>query len=63
VRSDRLNVFTPAFIALGLLLTGVKPASADFEVAIIAHGDVIGERGDGIWYRWHDGKTEPIEVP
>jgi len=27
-----------------------------------ADGDVIGERGDWIWYRWHDGKTEPINA-
>jgi len=27
-----------------------------------ANGDVIGERGDWIWYRWHDGKTEPLNV-
>jgi branched-chain amino acid transport system substrate-binding protein len=26
-----------------------------------ANGDVIGERGDWIWYRWHNGKTEPVE--
>jgi len=26
-----------------------------------ANGDVIGERGDWIWYRWHAGKTEPID--
>jgi branched-chain amino acid transport system substrate-binding protein len=25
-------------------------------------GDVIGDRGDWIWYRWHNGKTEPIDA-
>jgi len=26
-------------------------------------GDVIGERSEWVWYRWHDGKVEPAPLP
>jgi len=28
-----------------------------------AKGDVTGGPADWVWYRWHDGKTEPDSVP
>ncbi len=31
-------------------------------LAFDAKGDVIGSRGDWIWYRWHDGATQPDAV-
>jgi len=27
-----------------------------------ADGDVVGERGDWVWYRWHNGKTAPLDA-
>jgi branched-chain amino acid transport system substrate-binding protein len=32
-------------------------------VGFDAKGDVTGHRADWVWYRWHDGKTEPDAAP